>query len=99
MSNVSEQVMKESSSREHSLAPTLLLSMPQLLDPNFQRSVILLCEHGAEGAFGLVLNRPTETPAADVVGLNPKPVSTVRFACGLVARLSHSEAGFYLAKG
>ena len=49
MSNVSEQVMKESSSREHSLAPTLLLSMPQLLDPNFQRSVILIGEHGAEG--------------------------------------------------
>ena len=60
--------MEESGSRGHSLAPTLLLSMPQLLDPNFERSVILLCEHGTEGAFGLVLNRPTETPAADVVG-------------------------------
>ena len=73
MSKLSEQVMEESGSRDHSLAPTLLLSMPQLLDPNFERSVILLCEHGTEGAFGLVLNRPTETPAADVIGLNPKP--------------------------
>ena len=35
-----------------SLAPALLLSMPQLLDPNFARTVILLCEHAAEGAFG-----------------------------------------------
>ena len=53
------------------LAPTLLVSMPQLNDPNFRRSVILLCEHGEEGAFGLVLNRPTETPASSVVQLTP----------------------------
>ena len=39
--------------------------MPQLLDPNFHQSVILLCEHGASGAFGLVLNRPTEEPVED----------------------------------
>ncbi len=59
-----------------SLAPVLLLSMPQLADPNFHRSVVLLCEHGTEGAFGLVLNRPTETPATEVVrlGLDPPPV-------------------------
>jgi putative transcriptional regulator len=58
-----------------SLAPRLLLSMPQLRDPNFARSVVLLCEHGPEGAFGLVLNRPTDVPASTVVGLVP-PVST-----------------------
>jgi putative transcriptional regulator len=56
-----------------SLAPTLLLSMPQLVDPNFLKSVVLLCEHGPDGAFGLVLNRPTETPAADAVQLSPPP--------------------------
>ncbi len=33
--------------------------MPQLKDPNFERSVVLLCEHGDEGAMGLVVNRPT----------------------------------------
>ena len=54
-----------------SLAPSLLVSMPQLNDPNFRRAVILLCEHGKHGAFGLVLNRPTDTPAADVVRLTP----------------------------
>ncbi len=54
-----------------SLAPSLLVSMPQLNDPNFRRSVILLCEHGEHGAFGLVLNRPTDTPAAEVVRLTP----------------------------
>ena len=65
--------MSESKSNVQSLAPVLLLSMPQLEDPNFRRSVVLLCEHGAEGAFGLVLNRPTDTPAAEVVHLDPPP--------------------------
>ena len=59
-----------------SLAPTLLVSMPQLNDPNFQRTVILLCEHGEEGAFGLVLNRRTDTPAAEVVRLVPPVASS-----------------------
>ena len=43
--------------------PTLLLSMPQLQDPNFARTVVLLCDFLPEGAFGLVLNRPTDMPA------------------------------------
>jgi putative transcriptional regulator len=54
-----------------SLAPALLLSMPQLVDPNFARSVVLLCEHAAEGAFGLIVNRPSEVPAAAAVTLEP----------------------------
>lgn len=37
---------------------TLLVATPILEDPNFRRTVILLCEHGEEGSFGLVLNRP-----------------------------------------
>lgn len=42
----------------HSLAGQLLLAMPTLSDPNFSRSVVLVCEHNAEGALGLVVNRP-----------------------------------------
>ena len=57
-----------------SLAPTLLVSMPQMADPNFARLVVLLCEHGPEGAFGLVINRPTDTAAAEAVQLSPPPV-------------------------
>jgi putative transcriptional regulator len=60
-----------------SLAPALLLSMPQLLDPNFSRAVILLCTHSEEGAFGLVLNRPLVTTGTVMVHLDP-PVSTNR---------------------
>ena len=52
-----------------SLAPSLLLSMPQLIDPNFARTVILLCEHAPEGAFGLVVNRPSDITAAEAVRL------------------------------
>ena len=59
-----------------SLAPTLLLSMPQLMDPNFNKTVVLLCTHSEqEGAFGLVLNRPLVTSGRVVVNLDP-PVTT-----------------------
>lgn len=37
--------------------------MPQLLDPNFRRTVVLLLHHDAEFTFGLVLNRPSEIAA------------------------------------
>src|SRR5712692_5599386 len=60
-----------------SVAPTLLLSMPQLLDPNFNRTVVLLCKHSDDGAFGLVVNRPLVTTGRVVVKLEP-PVSTDR---------------------
>jgi putative transcriptional regulator len=39
------------------LAPGLLLAMPQLGDPNFHRSVVLMIEHGDTGSMGLVVNR------------------------------------------
>jgi putative transcriptional regulator len=54
-----------------SLAPSLLLSMPQLIDPNFSRTVVLLCKHSGEGAFGLVVNRPLVTTGRVVVNLDP----------------------------
>jgi len=50
-----------------SLAPSLLLSMPQLIDPNFSRTVVLLCKHREDGAFGLVVNRPLVTTGPVVV--------------------------------
>ena len=36
----------------------LLIAMPNLEDPNFSKSVTLICEHDEQGAIGLVLNRP-----------------------------------------
>jgi putative transcriptional regulator len=49
-----------------SLRGKLLIASPALPDW-FRRTVILLVEHAEEGAFGLVLNRPSETVVADAV--------------------------------
>jgi len=46
---------------------SLLLSEPFMMDPNFQRSVILLCEHHEEGSLGLVLNQPSALLLKDVM--------------------------------
>ncbi len=43
----------------------LLVASPALLDPNFERTVILMLEHAVEGALGLVLNRPSGIDVAD----------------------------------
>ncbi len=37
----------------------LLISEPFMKDPNFKRTVTLICEHTDEGTLGLVLNRPS----------------------------------------
>lgn len=41
--------------------------MPQLDDPNFERAVVLMVEHNAEGSFGLIVNRPSDLRIADVL--------------------------------
>ena len=41
--------------------------MPQVHDPFFHQSVVLLVHHDDEGSFGLILNRPTELKIADVL--------------------------------
>ena len=56
------------------LNPSLLLSMPQMQDPNFARTVVLLCDYRPEGAFGIVVNRPTDAPASEMVRLEPPVV-------------------------
>lgn len=38
-----------------------------LSDPNFSESVVLLLEYDAEGALGLIVNRPTEVPLTDLL--------------------------------
>jgi putative transcriptional regulator len=41
------------------LAGKLLIAMPGMGDPRFERSVILICAHSGEGAMGLVVNKPS----------------------------------------
>ena len=45
----------------------LLVAAPALVDPNFHRAVVLLLEHSADGALGVVLNRPTELSAREAL--------------------------------
>lgn len=51
---------------EDSLRGKLLIASPALVDPNFARSVVLITEHGEEGAMGVVLNRPSDTEVGEV---------------------------------
>jgi putative transcriptional regulator len=48
-----------------SLRGSLLIAAPQLLDPNFRRTVVLVADHGDEGAMGVILNRPSGMTVAD----------------------------------
>jgi putative transcriptional regulator len=56
-----DQVMEES------LRGKLLIASPALTDPNFARSVVLMTEHSEDGAMGIVLNRPAETSASELM--------------------------------
>ena len=58
--------------RVESLRGRLLVASPSLVDPSFRRTVVLLGEHGEEGAMGVILNRPSETQVAEAAaGLAP----------------------------
>jgi putative transcriptional regulator len=64
-----------------SLRGQLIVASPSLLDPNFHRTVVLIAEHGEDGAMGVVLNRPLDTavaeaapPLADLVEDDDEPL-------------------------
>ena len=60
--------MREFGSSSLSLAGSLLIAHPSLLDPNFCKTVLFLSTNDPEeGSFGLVLNRPSERTVADVL--------------------------------
>jgi len=49
------------------LTNQLLIAMPSLRDPNFARGVAFLCQHGEDGAMGLMINRLSEYRLGDVL--------------------------------
>jgi putative transcriptional regulator len=49
------------------MTPVLLMAMPQVLDPFFHRSVVLLLHHEDEGSFGFIVNRPTGIKVAEIL--------------------------------
>lgn len=52
-----------------SLRGQLLVASPALLDPNFERTVVLIAEHDETGALGIVLNREAELTVAEATDL------------------------------
>ena len=49
------------------VAPVLLVAMPQVLDPFFRRSVVLLVHHEDEGSLGFIVNRAMEIPIQEIL--------------------------------
>lgn len=49
------------------LPGTILISDPFLKDPNFMRTVVLLCDHRTEGSFGFVLNKLHDSSLEDLL--------------------------------
>jgi putative transcriptional regulator len=49
------------------VAPVMLLAMPQVADPFFRKSVILLLAHQEEGSFGFIVNRTTDLRVAEIL--------------------------------
>ncbi|GLR18334.1 YqgE/AlgH family protein [Portibacter lacus] len=61
-------------------AGKLLLAQPFMLDPNFKRSVVLLCEHDTtRGSLGFILNKPLHMKVQDLISNFPEIDSTVYF--------------------
>jgi putative transcriptional regulator len=46
--------------RDNFLEGKLLIAMPGMADPRFEKSVIFMCAHSAKGAMGLIVNKPVE---------------------------------------
>src|SRR5438874_12468603 len=85
-----------------SLAGSLLVAHPNMLDPNFRRAVLFISAHDAEdGALGVILNRPLDKQVADLVneappkGLGDIPV----FLGGPVGKNQLMFAAFEWQKG
>jgi putative transcriptional regulator len=49
------------------LTNQFLVAMPSLEDPNFRESVTFICEHSAQGALGIIVNRPTNVLLSDIL--------------------------------
>src|SRR5439155_22880347 len=55
-----------------SLAGSLLVAHPNMLDPNFRRAVLFISAHDPnDGALGIIINRPLDKQVADLVDETP----------------------------
>ena len=70
--------MRDTDGAPRWLGGCFLLSDFDLVDPNFHRTVVLMIDHDEEGAFGLVVNRPSPFTLGEVVeGLDDSPAASI----------------------
>ena len=83
------------------LSQQLLIALPTLADPNFSRTVTLICQHDGNGAMGIVLNRASELSVGDLFSqVNVEGGSDeLRARPVLAGGPVHSERGFVLHDG
>ncbi len=69
--------MHDDDANDNHLAGMLLVAMPGMPDPRFDRSVIFLCAHSSEGAMGIIVNQLAENVAFNSIieqlGIEPTP--------------------------
>jgi putative transcriptional regulator len=83
------------------LANQLLIALPALIDPQFARSVALICQHDQEGAMGVVINRASEYTLGEVLqqmGIESGD-EALRSQIVLAGGPVHPERGFVLHDG
>jgi putative transcriptional regulator len=62
------------SGQSRSLAGSLLVAHPNMLDPNFRRTVLFISAHDpSDGALGVIINRPLDKQVLDLVTETPPP--------------------------
>jgi putative transcriptional regulator len=83
------------------LANQLLIALPSLADPHFSRSVSLICQHDADGAMGLIINRPSEYTLGTVLEQMDIPCenAALRERAVLNGGPVHPDRGFVLHDG
>lgn len=67
-------------SAETSLANHLLVAMPTMMDSNFNKTVIYVCEHHIQGTVGLIINRPMPYPLGMV--FDQLHIEPIHIECG-----------------
>jgi putative transcriptional regulator len=86
---------------DDTLANQFLIALPALADSPFARTVTLICQHDAEGAMGVVVNRPAEYTLGEVfdqMGISSRD-DALRAQPVLAGGPVHPERGFVLHDG
>ncbi len=91
----------EMPSKPSPLSNQLLVALPALHDPNFARSVTLVCQHDDDGAMGVMVNRASEYTLGEVLqqmGISSDS-ETLQSQIVLAGGPVHPERGFVLHDG